>query len=185
MTALLDMANVSKRFGGVRAVQDVSLAVGEGEILGLIGPNGAGKSTVFNLINGVYPPDSGRIVFAGDIRAGEHDAPGVGRIDAVDQVEHGRLAGAVRAYQAEDLALADRKTHVLHGAHAAEALRHIGHVEQRVHSSHFRVRGNCRWIRPISPPGTNSTMTSNREPATTSWKCENVSETSSRPRSSS
>jgi branched-chain amino acid transport system ATP-binding protein len=65
MTALLDIANVSKRFGGVQAVQDVSLAVGEGEILGLIGPNGAGKSTVFNLINGVYPPDSGRILFAG------------------------------------------------------------------------------------------------------------------------
>src|ERR1043166_1440824 len=71
MTALLDMANVSKRFGGVRAVQDVSLAVGEGEILGLIGPNGAGKSTVFNLINGVYPPDSGRIVFAGADITGE------------------------------------------------------------------------------------------------------------------
>src|ERR1043166_5373649 len=71
MTALLDMADVSKRFGGVRAVQDVSLAVGEGEILGLIGPNGAGKSTVFNLINGVYPPDSGRIVFAGADITGE------------------------------------------------------------------------------------------------------------------
>ena len=71
MTALLDMANVSKRFGGVRAVQDVSLAVGEGEILGLIGPNGAGKSTVFNLINGVYPPDSGRILFAGADITGE------------------------------------------------------------------------------------------------------------------
>jgi branched-chain amino acid transport system ATP-binding protein len=71
MTALLDIANVSKRFGGVQAVQDVSLSVGEGEILGLIGPNGAGKSTVFNLINGVYPPDSGRIVFAGADITGE------------------------------------------------------------------------------------------------------------------
>jgi branched-chain amino acid transport system ATP-binding protein len=71
MTALLDIANVSKRFGGVQAVEDVSLSVGEGEILGLIGPNGAGKSTVFNLINGVYPPDSGRIVFAGADITGE------------------------------------------------------------------------------------------------------------------
>jgi branched-chain amino acid transport system ATP-binding protein len=71
MTALLDIANVSKRFGGVRAVEDVSLSVSEGEILGLIGPNGAGKSTVFNLINGVYPPDSGRIVFAGADITGE------------------------------------------------------------------------------------------------------------------
>ena len=44
----------------------MSLTVNEGEILGLIGPNGAGKSTVFNLINGVYPPDSGKIFFAGE-----------------------------------------------------------------------------------------------------------------------
>ena len=71
MTALLDIANVSKRFGGVQAVQDVSLSLGAGEILGLIGPNGAGKSTVFNLINGVYPPDSGRILFAGADITGE------------------------------------------------------------------------------------------------------------------
>src|SRR5262249_46210574 len=55
----------------VRAVEDVSLSVSEGGILGLIGPNGAGKSTVFNLINGVYPPDSGRIVFAGADITGE------------------------------------------------------------------------------------------------------------------
>ncbi len=65
MSALLEVTNVSKRFGGVLAVRELDLRVEEGEILGLIGPNGAGKSTVFNLINGVYPPDSGRIVFRG------------------------------------------------------------------------------------------------------------------------
>ena len=65
MTALLAIENLSKRFGGVAAVQDVSFAVEEHEILGLIGPNGAGKSTLFNLINGVFKPDAGRIVFAG------------------------------------------------------------------------------------------------------------------------
>jgi branched-chain amino acid transport system ATP-binding protein len=65
MSALLEVANVSKRFGGVHAVKNLDLHVEAGEILGLIGPNGAGKSTVFNLINGVYPPDSGRIVFRG------------------------------------------------------------------------------------------------------------------------
>ena len=65
MTALLEVTNVSKRFGGVVAVRELDLRVEEGEILGLIGPNGAGKSTVFNLINGVYPPDFGRIVFRG------------------------------------------------------------------------------------------------------------------------
>ena len=71
MTALLHIESVFKRFGGVLAVQNVSLTVNAGEILGLIGPNGAGKSTMFNLINGVYPPDSGRIVFAGADITGE------------------------------------------------------------------------------------------------------------------
>ncbi len=65
MTALLEVTGLGKRFGGVQAVSDLTFTVGEGELLGLIGPNGAGKSTVFNLINGVYPPDAGRIVFAG------------------------------------------------------------------------------------------------------------------------
>ena len=65
MTALLEVQGLGKRFGGVQAVSDLTFTVGEGELLGLIGPNGAGKSTVFNLINGVYPPDAGRIVFAG------------------------------------------------------------------------------------------------------------------------
>lgn len=71
MSALLEVINVSKRFGGLQAVQGLSLTVNEHEILGLIGPNGAGKSTVFNLINGVYPPDRGRIVFLGKDIAGE------------------------------------------------------------------------------------------------------------------
>jgi len=65
MTALLILDKVNKRFGGLQAVHDLSFEVGEGEIVGLIGPNGAGKSTLFNLINGVYGADSGRIVFAG------------------------------------------------------------------------------------------------------------------------
>jgi branched-chain amino acid transport system ATP-binding protein len=65
MTALLDLHNVSKRFGGLQAVRDLSFEVREGEILGLIGPNGAGKSTLFNLINGVFAPNTGRIVFDG------------------------------------------------------------------------------------------------------------------------
>jgi branched-chain amino acid transport system ATP-binding protein len=65
MTALLALERVSKRFGGLQAVKDLSFEVREGEILGLIGPNGAGKSTLFNLINGVFAPDSGRIAFNG------------------------------------------------------------------------------------------------------------------------
>ncbi len=71
MTALLELQKVSKRFGGLQAVRDLTFNVNEGEILGLIGPNGAGKSTLFNLINGVFPPDTGRIVFDGVDITGE------------------------------------------------------------------------------------------------------------------
>ena len=71
MTALLELDGVKKSFGGLHAVDDVSFAVERGEILGLIGPNGAGKTTLFNLINGVYTPDAGRIVFDGTDIAGE------------------------------------------------------------------------------------------------------------------
>jgi branched-chain amino acid transport system ATP-binding protein len=66
MTVLLQVTGLSKRFGGLQAVQDVSFAVEEGQIVGMIGPNGAGKSTVFNLINGVSEPDIGQIVFMGN-----------------------------------------------------------------------------------------------------------------------
>jgi branched-chain amino acid transport system ATP-binding protein len=71
MTALLELQKVSKRFGGLQAVRDLTFNVNEGEILGLIGPNGAGKSTLFNLINGVFAPDSGRIAFNGADITGE------------------------------------------------------------------------------------------------------------------
>ncbi|MEA2840771.1 MAG: branched-chain amino acid transport system ATP-binding protein [Methylobacteriaceae bacterium] len=68
--ALLNVAELSKRFGALRAVKDVSFAVEEGEILGLIGPNGSGKSTTFNCIAGLYTPSAGSIAFAGDEIAG-------------------------------------------------------------------------------------------------------------------
>lgn len=71
MSALLEVAHLSKRFGGLEAVSDLSFTVEEGEILGLIGPNGAGKSTVFNLVNGVHRPDSGSVIFQGTDITGE------------------------------------------------------------------------------------------------------------------
>ena len=66
----LEVAELSKSFGGVRAVDAVSFAVRPGEFLALIGPNGAGKSTCFNMINGQLAPDSGSIRFAGREIAG-------------------------------------------------------------------------------------------------------------------
>ena len=63
--ALLDLKNVSKTFGGLLVIDDLSMSVGTGEIVSVIGPNGAGKSTLLNLITGLYQPDSGDIVFDG------------------------------------------------------------------------------------------------------------------------
>ena len=65
MTSLLELRNVSKHFGGLQVVNDLSLEVNAGEIVSLIGPNGAGKTTVLNLITGLYQPDQGEIVFDG------------------------------------------------------------------------------------------------------------------------
>jgi branched-chain amino acid transport system ATP-binding protein len=62
---ILAVTGISKSFGGVRAVAEVSFAVAAGEMLALIGPNGAGKSTCFNMLNGQIPPDAGRIALNG------------------------------------------------------------------------------------------------------------------------
>ncbi len=62
---ILQVQDLTKRFGGLQALTEVTFALPEGHILGLIGPNGAGKTTLFNVINGVYPPDAGRVTFRG------------------------------------------------------------------------------------------------------------------------
>lgn len=62
---LLELNNVSKRFGGVAALTDISFGVKQGEIFGIIGPNGAGKTTLFNVITGVFSPTEGEITFDG------------------------------------------------------------------------------------------------------------------------
>lgn len=84
--ALLEVKTVGKIFGGLRAVNDVSLAVGENELVGLIGPNGAGKTTLFNLITGHERPSHGEIQWLG------------GRIDGKMPHEVARL-GLVRTFQ--------------------------------------------------------------------------------------
>jgi len=67
MTAMLDVKDVSKHFGSLRAVQGVSMTVAPGELRAIIGPNGAGKTTFFNMISGFFPPTAGDIVFDGEV----------------------------------------------------------------------------------------------------------------------
>ena len=61
MSALLELEDVTRRFGGLNAVEGVSFSVAQGEIVGLIGPNGAGKTTLIDVITGVHPASSGRV----------------------------------------------------------------------------------------------------------------------------
>ena len=63
---LLEIRNVTMRFGGVTAIDNLSFQVDPGTIYGLIGPNGAGKTTIFNIITGVYQPTEGTVVFDGE-----------------------------------------------------------------------------------------------------------------------
>lgn len=79
MSQLLKVQNVSKHFSGVKAVNDVSFHMEDGEILGLIGPNGAGKTTLFNLVSGVIPPDTGTVAMNGE------DITGMAPYNVVDR----------------------------------------------------------------------------------------------------
>jgi branched-chain amino acid transport system ATP-binding protein len=86
MRPLLEVRELSKNFGGVRAVRDISFAVVSGSVFAVIGPNGAGKSTLLNLMSGLYQPDAGTITFAG--------------IDLVGMPAHQRVRyGIARTFQ--------------------------------------------------------------------------------------
>ena len=116
MSALLELTNVERRFGGLKAVDDVTLAIEPGEIVGLIGPNGAGKTTLINAITGVHPATAGRIVFEGrDITRQKPHAiarGGIARTFQIVQpfpqmtVEENVTAGALFAGQAGSMATA-------------------------------------------------------------------------------
>ena len=144
----LTLKGVSKSFGGLRAVSNVSFTVPDRSIFGLIGPNGAGKTTVFNLITGVYKHDAGSIHFgptdlaplkpARIAAAVPDNLAGGRRVDAADQVEHRGLAGAVRPDQREDLAAADVEADLVDRQHAAEAHAQVGGRKQDVGGRHLR-----------------------------------------------
>ncbi|HTU53604.1 MAG TPA: branched-chain amino acid ABC transporter ATP-binding protein/permease [Acetobacteraceae bacterium] len=88
---LLDVKHLSKSFGGLRAVEDVSFSVSVGEILGIIGPNGAGKTTLFNLLNGVLAADAGSARLAGEELAGR-------RVHQIARRGVGRTFQVVRSF---------------------------------------------------------------------------------------
>jgi len=123
--ALLTVEGLSKRFRGLRAVNDVSFAVPEGRIVALIGPNGAGKTTTFNLIAGALPPDTGRV------RLADRDLIGL----RPDQV---CAAGVARTFQlVKPFAELSVEENVLVGAllrrrHVADARRHARAVIEQV-----------------------------------------------------
>jgi len=124
---LLEVERLSKRFGGVRAVHEVSFVLDEGELLGIMGPNGSGKTTLFNLIAGALRPDGGRIRFdggeIGGLPAHRVCAAGVARtfqlvrpfagLTALENVLVGRLYGRARTTTAEALTEARRLLRVL------------------------------------------------------------------------
>jgi branched-chain amino acid transport system ATP-binding protein len=121
--ALLSVEGVTRRFGGIVAVDDVSFDVAEGEIVGLIGPNGAGKTTMFNLITRLYRPDAGEIAFDGDtlLRTPPHGIVKRGIARTFQNVE---LFGSMTVLE-----------HVLLGRHARrgrsarEVLNYVGLAE--------------------------------------------------------
>ncbi|MBX9962604.1 MAG: branched-chain amino acid ABC transporter ATP-binding protein/permease [Burkholderiales bacterium] len=115
-SVILELRNVSKAFGGLKAVQDVSFDVANGEILGIIGPNGAGKTTLFNLLNGFIVPDQGEVRFEGRDIVGDKPyricTAGVGRTFQVVRpfrrmtVEQNVIAGAFVHAASDDAARA-------------------------------------------------------------------------------
>ncbi|NJC98791.1 MAG: ABC transporter ATP-binding protein [Anaerolineales bacterium] len=118
MTILLSLQGVSKRFGGLQALSNVTFDLPEGQILGLIGPNGAGKTTLFNAINGVYPPEEGRIMFREKeitkARPYDHARMGMARTHQIVQplnelsVRENVMVGACFGHEHQDLGNASK-----------------------------------------------------------------------------
>ncbi len=156
---LLEAKNVAKYFGGVKALHDVSLTIAEGEIYGLIGPNGAGKTTFFNVLTGLYRPDGGELIFAGEKlqASAPHKAArrGIartfqnirlfGNMSAMENVMVGRhvrtragVLGAVlhnRKTVAEEVAIRRRAEELLHyvgiADRADDLAKHLSYGDQR------------------------------------------------------
>ena len=90
--SILDVKNVSKSFGGVKANVDISMSVEKGKIVGLIGPNGSGKTTLFNSIVGTYPIDNGSIKF-NDKEVSELPVPVIAKLGLLRTFQQTRIYG--------------------------------------------------------------------------------------------
>ncbi len=101
---LLAVENVSLRFGGVKAITDVSFDIRKGEIRAIIGPNGAGKTSMLNCINGFYHPQEGRITFKGETPPQDAAARGRARRHRAHLPERRAVQGHVDARQHHDRA---------------------------------------------------------------------------------
>jgi len=152
--SVLAIRSLSKTFGGVRAVNDVSFEVGRGEFLAMIGPNGAGKSTCFNIINGQLTPDSGEILFAGRNIAGvparEVWRLGVGRtfqvaatfgsMTAIENVQMALISHAREIYHLW------RPASALHRARALDLLTQVGMREAAERPSRELAYGDVKRV---------------------------------------
>jgi neutral amino acid transport system ATP-binding protein len=96
--SILDVNNVSKSFGGVKANVDISIKVNEGEIVGLIGPNGSGKTTLFNSIVGTHPIDNGSIKFQGE-EISKLTVPTIAKLGLLRTFQQTRIYGKLNCVQ--------------------------------------------------------------------------------------
>ncbi len=152
--SVLEVRALSKAFGGVRAVSEVSFAVGEGEFLAMIGPNGAGKTTCFNIVNGQLAPDSGEILLAGENIAGLEPRAiwrrGVGRTFQV-AATFGSMTVAENVQMAlishaGDIHRLWKPAAALHRARALDLLAQVGMVEAADRPSRELAYGDVKRV---------------------------------------
>ena len=98
MSEVLKLEGLGIRFGGLKAVEGLDLAIRKGELIGLIGPNGAGKTTVFNMITGVFPPTAGRVLFNGQPIQGRK-CNEISRLGIARTFQNIRLFGSLTVYE--------------------------------------------------------------------------------------
>ena len=147
---ILDVQGACKHFGGVKAVDGVSLRVMPGEIVSLIGPNGAGKTTTFNLISGVLPPSSGRIVFDGrdtaQLKSSDYAAAGIGRtFQNLALFRHGTVVENLLIGRHVHFRASVIENLIFWGRARREEIAARERVEQIIDSSRSRSCATSRW----------------------------------------